>query len=56
VLPVRLRRHALGFNILSRDLWVSPDHAICVDNVLVPAWRLVNGVSVIQVESVERVE
>ncbi len=28
-LPVKIRRHALGFNVPSRDLHVSPGHAIC---------------------------
>jgi hypothetical protein len=55
-LPVRIRRHALGHNVPSRDLWVSPDHAICEGGVLVHAWRLVNGVSITQAEAVERVD
>jgi hypothetical protein len=55
-LPVTLRRHALGFNVPSRDLHVSPGHAICEGGVLVHAWRLVNGVSVTQAAAVERVE
>jgi hypothetical protein len=55
-LPVRIRRHALGFNVPSRDLFVSPDHAICEGGVLVHAWRLINGVSITQAQSVERVD
>jgi len=56
VLPVRIRRHALGRNIPSRDLFVSPDHAICEGGVLIFAWRLVNGVSITQAPSVARVD
>lgn len=55
-LPVKIRRHALGFNVPSRDLFVSPDHAICEGGVLVHAWRLVNGASITQPQHVERVE
>jgi hypothetical protein len=55
MLPVRIRRHAIAKNIPSRDLYVSPDHAICEGGVLVPAWRLVNGVSITQAARVESV-
>lgn len=55
-LPVRIRRHALGFNVPSRDVLLSPDHGVCEGGVFVPAWRLVNGVSITQAQSVERVE
>ena len=55
-LPVTLRRHALGRNIPSRDLTISPGHAVCEAGVLIHAWRLVNGTSITQAEQVERVE
>lgn len=55
-LPVKIRRHALGFNAPEHDLHVSPGHAICEGGVLVHAWRLVNGVSITQARHVERVE
>jgi hypothetical protein len=55
-LPVKIRRHALGFNVPARDLFVSPGHAVCEGGVLVHAWRLVNDVSITQAESVDRVE
>lgn len=55
-LPVRIRRHALGFNVPSRDVFLSPDHGVCEGGVFVPAWRLVNGVSITQAANVERVE
>ncbi len=55
-LPVKIRRHALGFNVPSRDLFVSPDHALAEGGVLVHAWRFINGASITQAQSVERVE
>ena len=55
-LPVRIRRHAIAFNIPSRDLFVSPGHAICEGGVLIPAWRLINGVSITQAAHIESVE
>ncbi len=55
MLPVRIKRNAIAENIPSRDLLVSPGHAICIDDVLVPAWRLINGVSITQAERVESV-
>ena len=55
MLPVCLKADALGPHIPARDLWVSPGHGIFREGVLVPAWRLVNGVSVIQAQAVDDV-
>lgn len=49
-LPVRICKDALGGLGPSRDLHVSPDHAILVDGHLVHASALVNGSSIIQTE------
>jgi hypothetical protein len=55
-LPIRIRRHAFGFNIPSRDLYLSPDHAVCEGGVLVHASRFLNDVSVTQLHSVEHID
>jgi hypothetical protein len=40
----------------ARDLWVSPEHALYLDDVLVAAKLLVNGMTIVQVEAVDRLE
>jgi hypothetical protein len=55
ILPVTIRAGALGPGVPEQDLTVSPGHGICLHGALVPAWRLVNGVSITQATQVERV-
>src|SRR6185437_13964321 len=54
ILPVRVRAGAFGRGLPHRDLWLSPQHAVFVDGVLIPIIRLANGANVAQVR-VERV-
>jgi len=61
ILPVCIKAGALDENIPKRDLWISPHHAMYfknndLDGVLIEAKDLVNGVSIVQAESVEKVE
>jgi microcystin-dependent protein len=56
VLPIRLEAGALADGVPARDLWLSPEHALYIDGVLVPAQRLGNGITIRQVESVDRIE
>ena len=55
VAPVRVEPGALGSHVPSRALRVSPDHALFVDGVLVPAGLLVDGCSIVR-EMVDTVE
>jgi len=50
VWPIRIARHAISENVPERDLYVSPDHALYLDGVLIPAKFLINGTTIAQVK------
>lgn len=55
-MPIRILANAFGPGKPSRDLYLSPWHAICVDvvgEVLIPASALVNGATIAQVDADE---
>ncbi len=55
ILPVCVKAGALAEAVPVHDLWVSPEHALFLDGVLVPAEQLVNGVTIVKAERVETV-
>ncbi len=66
ILPVCIKAGALDDSVPRRDLWISPHHAMYfkdmyfkdknLEGVLIEARDLVNGVSIVQAERVEKVE
>jgi hypothetical protein len=51
VWPVRVAAGAFGDNLPHRDLWLSPDHAVFVQGMLIPIKHLTNGTSIAQVSA-----
>jgi hypothetical protein len=56
VLPVRIASGALGESIPKRDLFISPEHALCLEGNLVPVRHLVNGMSIAYCDSFDTIE
>jgi Hint domain len=56
--PIRISRFALDERTPHRDLYLSPNHALYIDGVLIPAKCLVNGTSIVQAmpEGVEDID
>jgi Hint domain len=50
ILPVRIAAHAFGPGLPERALVLSPDHAVFVEDVLIPIRHLVNGTTVTQID------
>ncbi len=55
VLPIRIKAAALGAELPTRDLLVSPCHALLVDGILVQAGALVNGTSIVRESNVPEI-
>ena len=46
--PVRIAKDTFGTNLPKRDLFVSPDHSLYLDGVMIPAYCLINGSTITQ--------
>ncbi len=47
--PIRIQAGALGHNLPSRPLYVSPDHALLIDGLLINAGAITNGTTITQI-------
>lgn len=56
ILPVCVKAGSLGDRLPWRDLWISPHHAMYLNGVLIEARDLVNGLSIVQAEHVDKVD
>jgi len=56
VAPIRIQAGALGDGMPTRDLIVSPEHALYLDNALIPARFLTNGDTISPISSLESVD
>jgi hypothetical protein len=54
--PVHFRPDSLGDGMPARDLFVSPNHSMLLENTLVLARSLVNGITITQAETATRVD
>ena len=54
--PILFKMGSISNGVPARDLYVSPEHAMLLDGVLVPACHLVNGVSVVKMEGMEEID
>jgi hypothetical protein len=49
VWPVRILAGAVSDGVPRRDLFLSPDHGILADDVLIPVKHLINGATIVQI-------
>jgi Hint domain len=45
--PVKISRFAIDGKVPHSDLYITPEHAIYIDGILIPAGNLVNGVTIV---------
>jgi len=56
ILPIRIKRHSLGGELPRRDLFLSPNHALFIDGVLIRAKDLINGRSIARISEDDAID
>lgn len=56
IMPIRVARHAIDGKTPRRDLYVSPNHALFIDGVLIRAKDLVNGRSITRISARDTID
>src|SRR5207302_3300065 len=56
VLPICVTADAIASGVPARDLYLSPEHSLWIDGVLVQAKHLVNGATIVQADGIDRVD
>jgi hypothetical protein len=56
VQPILFKAGSIANHVPRRDLYVSPEHAMFLDGLLIPAHLLVNGASIVKIEGLEEIE
>jgi hypothetical protein len=56
LLPIRVAAGALGEASPVRDLFLSPEHMLCLDDVLIPVGKLLNGTTITRADDFDVVQ
>lgn len=56
VQPILFKAGSIADHVPARDLYVSPEHAMFLDGMLVPAFHLVNGISILKTSGIEEID
>jgi len=54
--PILFKAGSLSAGVPARDLYVSSEHAMFIDGMLIPAGHLANGASIVKMQGVEEID